>query len=241
MAHFAVSKHGEHDPGCRYDFKNRAEKLIQDSRGTVVHDGDLYELRLPDPDKIETPDRLPPSKPGAPQARLRVSDSERRLTPALVSARIVRLLREFDDDPDAGSRFRARYAGRRISWHQFCRSTAEASDIALQLDQPVPPQHPLALHGTVKTAGPAHSGSTHQLLDEHEDFLDHSAGRRRLRVAVRSKNGDAVARVQPGDRWLGYGHWKLWIAPRAPIIEIQLWIDGPWSLATWREESERHQ
>ena len=148
MAHFAVTKHGEHDPGCRYDFKNRAEKLIQDSRGTVVHDGDLYELRLPDPDKIETPDRLPPSKPGTPQARLPVSDSERRLTPALVSAaRIVRLLREFDDDPDAASRFRARYAGRRISWHQFCRSTAEASDITRQLEQPVPPQHPLALHG----------------------------------------------------------------------------------------------
>ncbi len=32
MAHYAVTKHGEHDPGCRYDFKNRAERLIQDSR-----------------------------------------------------------------------------------------------------------------------------------------------------------------------------------------------------------------
>lgn len=41
----------------------------------------------------------------------------------------------------------------------------------------------------MKTAGPAHRGSTHQLLDEDEHFLDHSAGRRRLRVAARSKNG----------------------------------------------------
>jgi hypothetical protein len=35
MAHYAVTKYGEHDPACRYDFKSRAERVIQDSRGTV--------------------------------------------------------------------------------------------------------------------------------------------------------------------------------------------------------------
>ncbi len=236
MAHYAVTKHGEHDPGCRYDFKNRAERLIQDSRGTVIRDGDIYELRLPDPDKIEPPDRLPPSRAGHPQARLQVSNSDRTLTPALGSAaRIVRLLREFDDDPDAARRFRARYAARKITWAQFCRSTADAALIASQLDAPVANQHPLALHGTVSTVGPAGGGGTHQLRDDHEGYLDHTDGPRRLRVVVRSKNADTFNQVKPGDSWLGYGRWRLWIAARAPIAEIQIWIDGPWSLATWRD------
>jgi hypothetical protein len=235
MAHYAVTKYGEHDPGCRYDFQNRAERVIQDSRGTVVRDGDIYELCLPDPDKVEPPDRLPPSRAGHPQARLQVSTSDRTLTPALGSAaRIVRLLHDFDDDPAAARRFRARYAGRKITWARFCRSTTETAAIASHLNEPAAGQHPLALHGIVGTVGQASSGNTYQLRDDHEGYLDHADGQRRLRVVVRSKNADTFTRVQPGDTWLGYGHWQLWIAARVPIVEIQLWIDGPWSLATGR-------
>lgn len=236
MAHYAVTKHGEHDRGCRYDFKNRAEHLIRDSRGSVVRDGDVYELRLPDPDKVEPPDRLVPSRPGRPHARLQVTNSDRTLTPALGSAaHIVRLLRDFDDDDDAASRFRVRHAGSKVPWSQFCRSTAETTAIATHLDQPASSRCPLALHGTVGAVGPAGSGNTYQLRDGHEGTLDHPDGRRRLRVTLRSTNTDTFGQAKPGDRWLGFGHWRLWIAPRAPIAEVQLWIDGPWSLATWQE------
>lgn len=236
MAHYSVTKHGEHDPDCRYDFKNRAEQVIQDSRGTVVQDGDAYELRLPDPDTIEQPDRLPSSSAGRPQARLRVSSSDRVLTPALGSAaRIVRLLRDFDDDPEAARRFRARYAGTKISWARFCRSTNEIGVIAAFLDGPTAQQHPLALCGTVGSVGPTHRGDTYQLRDEQAGYFDHADGQRRLQVVVRSKNADTLSNAVAGDRWLGYGHWRLWIAPRAPVAEIQLWIDGPWSLAMWRD------
>jgi len=100
MAHYAVTKRGEHDPGRHYDFKNRAERVIQDTRGTVVRDGDIYELRLPDPDEMSHPAGSHPAGT-TPQARLQVSTSDRPLTPALGSAaRIVRLLHDFDDDPD---------------------------------------------------------------------------------------------------------------------------------------------
>ncbi|MDX3663730.1 hypothetical protein PV646_41155 [Streptomyces sp. ID05-26A] len=236
MAHYAVTKHGEHHSGCRYDFKNRADHLIRDSRGTIVREGEIYELRLPDPDKIEPPDQLPPSGAGRPQARLQVSTSDRTLTPALGSAaRIVRLLRDFDNDPDAARRFRARYAAMKITWAHFCRSTTEAAAIASHLDEAFVDQHPLALHGTVGTAGPAGKGGTYQLRDDHESLLDRVDGPRRLRVVVRSKNTDTFNQLKSGDKWLGYGHWRLWIAARAPIAEVQLWIDGPWSLATWRD------
>ncbi|AXB43239.1 hypothetical protein [Amycolatopsis albispora] len=236
MAFYRLPGHGEHDPGCAYDFKNRAENLIRDSRGTLVKDGEDCELRLPDPDTIEPPDPLPPSRPGKPTARLSVTAADHTLVPALSTAtRIVRLLREFDDAPDAAHRFRARYAGRKLRWHEFCRHATEAAAIASHLD--LAARHPLALHGTVRDIGTAHSGNTHQLRDEHQDYLGHDARRRRLRVVLRSRNPDTFAHVNPGDRWLGYGHWRLWLAPQAPIAEIQLWIDGPWSLATWREDS----
>ncbi|SFO87518.1 hypothetical protein [Amycolatopsis rubida] len=235
---YRLPPNGEHDPGCPYDFKNRAENLIRDSRGTLVKDGEDYELRLPDPDTIEPPDPLPPSKPGKPTARLAVTASPYRLVPALsTAAGIVRLLREFDDDPDASSRFRARYAGRTLRWNEFCRGANEAVAIAGYLGHGPAARHPLALHGIVRDVGTAHSRNTHQLRDEHEDYLDHAGERRRLRVVVRSRNPGAFAQVRPGDRWLGYGHWKLWPAPSAPVTEVQLWIDGPWSLTTWREDN----
>lgn len=43
------------------------------------------------------------------------------------AAAIVRLLREFDDDPDAASRFRVRHAGQKIPWHRLCLSTTQIS------------------------------------------------------------------------------------------------------------------
>lgn len=235
MAFYRLTGNGEHDPGCDYDFKNRAENIIRDSRGTLVKDGEDYELRLPDPDTIEPPDPRPPGNPGEPTARLSVTTSNHTLVPALsTAAAIVRLLREFDDDPDAARRFRARYAGKKLRWNQFCRHATEAAAIAAHLERPPKTRHPLAVHGTVRDIGTAHSGNTQQLRDEHEDYLDHAGERRRLRIVVRSRNPDTFTDLHPGDRWLGYGHWRLWLAPRAPIAEIQLWIDGPWSLATWR-------
>lgn len=237
MAHYAVTKNGEHDPGCRYDFKNRAERIILDSRGSVVHVGDMYELIVPSPDKIEPPDRLPSSKPGRPRARLQVSSSTRTLTPALGSAaRILRLLRDFDDDPDAANRFRARYAGKKITWPRFCRNMTETTAIASLLPKFADIQHPLAFHGTVGTIDTIGSGDTYQLSnDHHTGLVDHAGRQRRIRVVVRSKNPDTFTHVQPGDRWLGFGHWNLWTADRAPIAELKLWIDGPWSLATWHD------
>lgn len=233
MAFYRLTGNGEHDPGCDYDFKNRAEHLVRDSRGTLVKDGEDYELRLPDPDTIAPPDSRPPSTTGEPTARLSVTN--RTLVPALsTAAGILRLLREFDDDPDAARRFRARYAGKKLRWNQFCLHASEADTVAAHLQQPPKIRHPLVVHGTVRDIGTAHSGNTHQLRDEHEDYLDHLGERRRLRIVVRSKNNDTLTDVRPGDRWLGYGHWRLWLAPRAPIAEIQLWIDGSWSLVTWR-------
>jgi hypothetical protein len=51
MARYAVTRHGEHDPGCRYDFKGRAERVIQDSPATsrMVARGRGVGGRLPGP------------------------------------------------------------------------------------------------------------------------------------------------------------------------------------------------
>ncbi|MFE3170072.1 hypothetical protein ACFXPA_04745 [Amycolatopsis sp. NPDC059090] len=124
--------------------------------------------------------------------------------------------------------------GRSSGGTNFCRHTTESAAIAAHLERPPQTRHPLAVYGTVRDISTAHSGNTHQFRDEHEGDLDHARERRRLRIVVRSKNVGTFTGVRSGDRCLGYGHWRLWLAPRAPIAEIQLWIDGPWSLVTWR-------
>ena len=236
MAHYSVTKHGEHGPECPYDFKNRAKQIVRESRGTVVQDGDVYELRLPESDTVEQPDRLPPSSGGRPGTRHQVSSSDHLLTPTLGSAaKIVRLLRNFHDDSDAAERFRARRRGRKIPWTCFCRSTSESADIATFLSKHAVQRHPLALHGTVDSLPPTKSGNTYQLRDDRTGYLNHTYRERPLYVVVRSKNADAIAHLRPGDKWLGYGHWKLWQPKNESIFEIQLWVDGPWSLATLRD------
>ena len=243
MAHYSVIKHGEHGPKCRYDFKNRAEQVIRDSRGTVVRDGDVYELRLPEPDTVEQPDRLPPSSRGRPQARSHISSSEHVLTPALGSAaEIVRLLRDFDDDPHAARRFRARYKRMKIPWDHFCHSTDESdaiASIASRLSERATLQRPLALHGTVGSAGPASSGTCYRVRDDQVGHVDYAGRKHQLYVVVCSENTDALAHLREGDRWLGYGRWKRWIGDKRRIVEIQLWVEGPWSIATWRDRSHR--
>lgn len=236
MAYYSLVRHGEHDPGCRYDFKNRAEQVIRDSRGTVVRDGEVYELRVANPDTVDSPDRSLPSTRGRPRARLQVSASDHQLTPSLNSAaRIVRLLHDFDDDPEAVARFRAHYRGRTNPWDRFCRTTGELIAIGAILTAPQILQHSLALHGIVKTVRPTKGGDLYELCDDQVGYLDDPAGRRRLYVRVRSYNVDAFAGVNAGDRWLAYGSWELWRADHARLAEIQLRIKGPWSLATWRD------
>jgi hypothetical protein len=68
--------------------------------------------------------------PGSDEAARGNGPGDRVHTPPLGSAaRIVRLLHEFDDDPDAVRRFRVRYAGRTIPWRRFWRSTGELASI----------------------------------------------------------------------------------------------------------------
>jgi hypothetical protein len=236
MAYYSVVNHGEHERGCRYDFRHRAQQLIRDSRGTVVRKGEVYELRMPEPDTVEPVDQLRPSAGGVPRARLEVSVSDRELAPSLGSAaQIVRLLHEFDDDPDAVRRFRVRHAGRTFTWERFCRSTGELASIASFLRMPTAGQHPLALYGTVRSVRSSRRGDSRELCDDQSGFLDLVGEERRLTVVVRSRNAKAFAKIGVGDQWLGYGKWGLWIPDRKPFAEIQLWVDGPWSIATWQD------
>ncbi|MCK2240018.1 MULTISPECIES: hypothetical protein [unclassified Crossiella] len=236
-AYYRLAASSEHDTGCRYDFPRRAEELIHESHGTLSKKNGLYELRLPDPDAIEDLQNLPPNMAGKPIARLHVTTTPHALVPALGSAaQIVKLLRDFDNDPTAVAQFRVRHAGQLLTWSQFCRPAAQSC--AITIDRPqraLLEPHPLAIHGTVRATGTTRNSTSYRLLDTHRGHIDTPHGSRRLHVLMRSSTAATFGHLQPGDHWLGYGRWKIWVPSDTPYAEIQLWVDGPWSLAAWRD------
>lgn len=225
-----------HDEGCDFDFERRATELISDSRGALIKNGEDYELRLPQ-EAPSAQDAAPERAGGARGriARLQVTAASFRLSPMIrTAAGILRLLRRFEGSDDAASRFRAVYGGRRLTWEQFCRPTSDAESILEHLRRPRGRRYPLAIHGTVGMLAEAKHGGSFSLLDAHAGTTLHEGREREVWVTVRSRSRAALRDAQQGDHWLAYGQWSCWIPDHARRIEIQLWIDTPSALATWR-------
>jgi hypothetical protein len=90
----------------------------------------------------------------------------------------------------------------------------------------------------IKEIGTASSGTTYVLRDEHSASVANGRRREQLHAVVRSKNAETFKDAAPGECWLGYGRWRFWKpTTNATYAEVQLWVDGPWSLATWRPSS----
>jgi hypothetical protein len=227
----------EHDPGCDFDFKNLATELIHESHGTLTRGGDDYELRLPDPHRRATPLPQPFRTSGRePVARMQTTQTDRNLTPMLrTAAGIVKLLRRFDDSPEAAERFRAVYAGQRLPWNQFCRNAPDIDGLLQQLRQPK--QVPIAVHGTVSEIGKAHSGNSFMLRDTSTGRANHEGYQRSVHIVIRSKIVDVFKHAEQQQHWLAYGNWKLWTPsePESRLLEVQLWITSSQSLVCWDE------
>ncbi|MCZ4326731.1 hypothetical protein [Brachybacterium paraconglomeratum] len=225
-----------HDEGCDFDFERRATELISDSRGTLTKNGEHYELRLPQ--EAPSPQDAAPERSGGTHgriARLQVNAASFRLAPTIrTAAGILRLLRRFAGSDDAVARFRAVYGKKRLTWEQFCRPASDAESIMKHLRGQRDRQHPLAVHGTVGLVSESKQGSSFSLLDAYAGTVLHEGQERQVRVTVRSRNRAALRGAQQGDHWLAYGQWSYWVMDHVPRIEIQLWIDTPSSLVTWR-------
>ncbi len=174
---------------------------------------------------------LPTNKAGELISRLSVTASKHTLIPVLSTRPgIVRLLREFDDDPTrpAGSapvtRAKAVMEPVLPQRDRACRNRRSPRTTT---DGPMS----FAFHGTVRESGTAHSGNTHQLRDEQRG---RPQPRRRTtatppRHAITPPPMSSQA-INGSDTDIGSSGSSL--ALPSPKYSS---IDGPWSLATWSD------
>lgn len=228
-AHYRLTSGGEHDAQCPFDFERRANGICRDSHGTVEERDGRWRLLLPSEAEVRAMD-APAARDAAtrPRRHLQIENSRRRLTAALNSARrILRLLHEFDNDPDELDRFRAMHGARAIRWENFVYGPDDYNWLLDRLSVGAA-GHPIAVHGGIHTLSTGKNG-TNYLLRAHGRARD-TAGPP-VPIVVRAKDR-ALLPAQDDAQWLAYGDWRLWTGARG-YRELQLWVHGPWQITTW--------
>lgn len=234
-----------HTAACRYDLDQRGKQLVDQAPGTVVRKAGQWRLICPPLHHGGTGGQKP--VPGGPARPARAGGSGPRVTSkqagaAIASARrIVRILDDFDQDPDVAAEFAAAapYGRRDIPWSEFCRGRADADQLAQALlDQTAAPI-PHAVWGPVHSADAAGRNHDSYVVMYHATNPVHIDGKPvRLRVAVRSTQADWIGANTRSGQVLGYGYWQLFPtdpakAHRQGWIELQLWVKQPWQAARW--------
>lgn len=232
-AHYRLTNRAQapHADGCPYDFDAEVGRLLVEHRREIERNGDVYELRLPDlSGGVDEAAPDPVAESGA-RDRLVVHEQPgRRLPPALMAAAAVaRLLRVYEDDPEAQARFRASWNGRTIPWGDFYFDVARD---ALRLGQVIRAEkgYPVAVAGTVKKLGESASGQSYVELDTVRGVPD-KASARWIHVRAYSNQAKHLP-FETGQRVLGYGHWKAYAPDDSSSIFFNLWVDHRSLIAT---------
>lgn len=228
----------DHDPSCKYNFDARIGEIVIEHRSEITRDGDVYVLTLRKP----TPPRRPNETPdfdldGGRKTRLVVKPvSDHSLNPTIqTAAKIARLLRDFDNAPDAKARFKAGYGGEVVDWDNFFFDAEQDPDrLASRISSRNNDLHPIAVVGRVAHVAPFQNGSGRTVtLGAPSEGL--ASGRRRVRVVLRSADPDLLY-YETQDVVIGYGTWQLWSpSPESERVDVRLWCDT--SSATSRVQS----
>lgn len=226
-AHYRLTDRARapHDEDCRYDFDVQAGRLLHEHRSAIDHDGDIYELRLPETGpRPDVPDVEPPADTAG---RDRLTVHPRRghqLEPTLsAAAAIARLLAIYENDPEARARFTARWNGRRIPWKDFYFDTAhDARHLARVVEQD---EHPVAVSGVIKRAGPTTNGSAQLVELDTERGVSHPPTKRWIHIRALSNDTNRLD-YAVGQRVLGYGKWATYIPDgQSNNHDVRLWVD----------------
>ncbi|MER5876126.1 hypothetical protein ABT119_09380 [Streptomyces sp. NPDC001910] len=234
-----------HTAACRYDLDQRGKQLVDQAPGTVVRKAGQWRLICPPLHHGGTGGHKP--VPGGTARPARAGGSAPRVTSkqagaAIASARrIVRILDDFDQDPDVAAEFAAVAPnGRRdIPWSEFCLGRANADQLAQALLDGTAAPIPHAVWGPVHAADAAGRNHDSYVVMYHATNPVHIDGKPvRLRVAVRSTQADWIGANTRSGQVLGYGYWQLFPtdpaqARRQGWIELQLWVKQPWQATRW--------
>ena len=229
---FRLTKGGRHDDGCPYDFDAQLGELQQRHANVVEQEGDLYVLILNTAADMETTSQTGSVR--VPRSKLAF---RRATAPPLhqtvrAASEIARLLRRFEQDSDARSRFRARYDGRVIGWDDFCFDATRDVKRLYGLLSRVDPltDHPRAVVGRIERLRPGQDGASsaaHLAVRE-----PNSTSRRAvtapdgIRIAPVLRAGASTAlNVTDGELVVGYGRWTLFTPDTGRVHYVTLWLD----------------
>ncbi|RLU81983.1 hypothetical protein CTZ27_30945 [Streptomyces griseocarneus] len=237
----------DHKPDCLFDLQQRGASLLAGSQGTVVRSPGQWRLKCP-PLGRSGPGgsaKRPPG-PARPSTNTRGTGprpTSKKAGPAIASARrIVQLLQDFDNEPDAVAQFAAIAPNgqQNIPWEAFCYSRTTVHSLAQALIDGTAPAIPFAVWGPASiadaVAGKAGDSYVVQYAARHPVTVD--GKRLQLRVALRSTDRDWIAAGTRSGHFLGYGYWRTFPADLARArsrgwIELQLWTDEPWQVERW--------
>lgn len=238
-----------HRPTCRYDLGQRGKHLLDASGGTVVRLDGQWRLKCPPIERPATEGgaKKPPgpARPGARGGGGGPRPTSKEAGQAIASARrIVRLLDDFENDPETVAEFAATAPNgqRNIPWHEFCYGRADAHQLAQALiDGKASAQDiPHAVWGpasTAKAVGPNHDTyAVMYFARQPVTLVDGTSVK--LRVTVRSNNPHWIGATTQSGQFLGYGYWKLFPkdqtqARKRGWIELQLWVKEAWQVERW--------
>ncbi|MFE2470269.1 hypothetical protein [Streptomyces mirabilis] len=239
-----------HTPTCRYDLGQRGKHLIDASGGTVVRLEGQWRLKCPPIERPATGGgaRKPPgpARPGARGGGGAPRPTSKEAGQAIASAhRIVRLLDDFENDPETVAEFAATAPNgqRNIPWHEFCYGRADAHQLAQALidGKASALAIPHAVWGPASTAGAV--GRNHDtyvvMYFAHQPVTLDDGTRVKLRVTVRSNNPHWIGATTQSGQFLGYGYWQLFPkedqaqARKRGWIELQLWVKEAWQVERW--------
>lgn len=223
-SHYRLRRGHEHDPGCLFHFDARAGELVIEHRREIDRHGDHYVLVLRDPDLARAV-VIPEPPPADPRSRLQIRP--RTAVPVLhptisAAAAIARLLRVFENDPDARNAFRATYDGRTYTWNDVYFDAAHDSVRLLHtVEQGT--NRPLVVRGAVQDTGRSRRGDTHYVRLSTGRGAQDAQGRW-INLYLRATDS-AELDYQPGDDIIGYGPWKSYAPPEGRSIQVNLWCD----------------
>ncbi|WP_162604027.1 hypothetical protein [Streptomyces sp. CS014] len=238
----------DHAPTCTYDLKRRGGQLVEASQGTVVRRDGQWRLKCP---PLEQPGKRGtaqgPSGPARP-TRQGGAGGTRPVSklrgPAIASARrIVELLEDFGQDPDAVAEFAAVAPGGQhsIAWDEFCFGRGRVDQLAQELINGTARQIPHAVWGPATTADAVagKSGESYVVQYVARNPLTIDGRPVKLRVALRCHSPEWIAAGNRSGKFLGYGYWTLFPADDLAKagdrgwIELQLWVKEPWQVERW--------
>ena len=222
-AHYALINRttGDHREGCRFAFDRRADELHRINAHAIEKAGSNYTLLLNERNRGAPSPRDSSAKMKTTQRlSFKAPRNWKPLPKTIQVARdIVRLLREFDNDPMALKFFTARWQGESIPWVRFCFDLEQPLGPLLLIAHDEKSRHPVAAHGRV-IHGPRPSNNGKSW------FLPlHTGGTgTAVTAALRSCN-KSILDFEAGAEVLAYGQWGQFETHTrgGKKLEVRLW------------------